>query len=479
MAPLRLEAALNKLADGRGIWRDDLRDLLDGELRGLKDTLRIEPDIRGSELRDRLRQHLISEIDQTTEPRPYGGMTTEDNRRRYLAVVKYCFNLTDNPKLREMELASRFRWLANEWKVTNRPSDSTVRRYLRGAIEQMASTISAPDYVPSLRRSLPFGPTAEPELDAQEQAQTSEAPAQSEERDHTPSAHHKKPSPLEHWLKGGRASKPVLITAGALSLALVAAITFVLLDTSAANGVFGNHASGPATVHTCAQQIGEVSTAYPSVPSTLSNFRGAPFSSSTMAVYGTSIDGRPHFIVGPNSGSCIFAESSADGATYMRVINDADNEGIFEVYVPGGIEIVSNDTCAAFPDLRSTVNDALKNNLACPVALAGGAHRITTGEEVKGLNAGLNEIGAGKGSPALEENVPASARYPTWVLDVANIGFGPVLDFKSISCTVPQGDTAVCVASFDYFLAELVNQFGYGSPNLSAAFSAIQSYVSS
>lgn len=311
------------------------------------------------------------------------------------------------------------------------------------------------------------------ELDTQEQPQTPEASTRTTDGDQTDSGRHKKLSPVEHWLRRRQVSRPVLFTAGGLSLVLAAAITFLLLDTSA----IGNRTSGTATVRTCAQQIGEISTAYPNLPSTLTDFRGAPFSSSTMAVYGVTIDGHPHFVVGPGNGSCIFTHTSADGSINIRVLNDADNEGILETYVPGGIGIVSQDTCSAFPDLRSTVNDVRNNNAACPIAQAGGAHRITTGEEVKGLNAGLNEIAAGKGGEDFENNVPPSAKYPTWVLEVANIGFGPVLDFKAISCTVPQEDTAVCVASFDYFLAELVTQFGYGTPNLSAAFNAIQSYV--
>jgi hypothetical protein len=320
---------------------------------------------------------------------------------------------------------------------------------------------------------LSISSTAKPELGNEGSPRISEAPSQNEEKNQEASGQEDQPSP-PGWLKR-HATKPVIITAGAISLALIAAATFFSLDTSAATGILGNHASAP--VHQCARQIGDLSTADPDLPATLTDFRGAPFSSSTMAVYGASIDGA-QFVIGPNSGSCIYA-GGADGSTYMRVVNDAGNEAIFETYVPGGIEIVSGETCSAFPDLRATVNDVRNNNAACPVAQAGGAHRITTGEEVKGLNAGLNQIAAGKGSQDLEASVPASKQYPTWVLDVANVGFGPKLDFKSIDCTVPQADKAVCVASFDYFLAELVKKFGYGMPNLSSAFDAIRSYVNS
>lgn len=149
--PLRrseLRQALQKLTTGDGVKRDDIVAALRGELRELQQCWHVSitngPEVARTTIILNLRAHVA-----LLNPRPdRQGLSTQDRRRQYDHAISVCFNASGHADLEGMDLTQRQRWLANKARSPFKIDDTTCRRDLRDALDQIERQILAPGYQP-------------------------------------------------------------------------------------------------------------------------------------------------------------------------------------------------------------------------------------------------------------------------------------------------------------------------------------------
>jgi hypothetical protein len=138
--------ALQKLTDGLGVQRDDLKEVLAGKLALLRDcwSINLRADI--SVVRRAVTLNLAEHIQrlEPTDRGPRSELSSDQHARNYRRVVIVNFNLVgkqDEAGLAKMVLMARRGWLASTGRESFRVSTSTSQRYLEHAIDQIEDQI--------------------------------------------------------------------------------------------------------------------------------------------------------------------------------------------------------------------------------------------------------------------------------------------------------------------------------------------------
>src|SRR5258708_3153974 len=146
MAESEIVSALQKLAQGTGVLRDDLKESLDSELIVLRNRWHIDTSGTDEQIQRAVAANLRELIGKLTPPRVYNDLSPDVKREQFLDVVKVCFNLKTHPGFDGEDLTGRQIWLAKEWTEDARASKATSGRWLKKAIGQMEQEMLKPGY---------------------------------------------------------------------------------------------------------------------------------------------------------------------------------------------------------------------------------------------------------------------------------------------------------------------------------------------
>lgn len=142
-------SALQKLAQGAGVLRDDLRGLLNSDLVALRNRWCIDMSGTDEQVQRTVAANLRELIHKLEPPRVYDDPSPDAKRAQFLDVIKVCFNLKTHPGFEGEDLTGRQIWLAKEWAEDARVSKATSGRWLKKAIGQMEQEMLKPGYEPT------------------------------------------------------------------------------------------------------------------------------------------------------------------------------------------------------------------------------------------------------------------------------------------------------------------------------------------
>ncbi len=141
-----LRRALRRLAHDKGVWQENLLDLLRGELRSLQMTWQVNLNSESDAVRRIIEAQLAILITQLTPPRSYNNSGVEDHGKRYAYGVMVSFNVS-SPDTRSKGLEQRRAWLAKDAPRHLQTKTRTSRRDFDQAIVQMATLLARADYM--------------------------------------------------------------------------------------------------------------------------------------------------------------------------------------------------------------------------------------------------------------------------------------------------------------------------------------------
>jgi hypothetical protein len=225
-----------------------------------------------------------------------------------------------------------------------------------------------------------------------------------------------------------------------------------------------------------------------SIPSAVSTTYGVTLPSDG-SFYGvtdySSTGGIPYFFIGPSSATCTVVYGG-DGSEDMVATDGNNNATVYEELSPSGESIGYEDACAALPDLASLIlQDTGESCLPAGIAASTDLTKSYVPDSVdvsmaQGAHIGLSKMPQGGAPPNLPIWPSASSQYPTWQLSVVDLWTdegSPGFFVRSIACAVPQSDASLCIASFDYFLAETVETDGLTLPDQSSIDGLIKDQI--
>jgi hypothetical protein len=278
-------------------------------------------------------------------------------------------------------------------------------------------------------------------------------------------------------------------------LVVASVLLVVVAGCSSANENAGGNSSTVA-VHVCGSAIGLETPAPVSIPSDINPSYGVSIPSAHTWFYDVSGYTNPkdgaYFFLGPAASTCTVSSSAGTGpgSLQMQSIQAGSNATVYESYSPDSAYAADDAACSAFPQIKSVISSL--GSGPCTVTPGEEAQEISTGIPAGGFHVGLSKTlpsQAASDSLAwqnLTSNVPAASQYVTWQLVLADIALVPAagnqpattdIGFQSIVCAVPTNYRDMCIASFEYFLAQAANIFGLGKPNLEAVYNRIQRYI--
>ena len=142
----RLVECLEELSRRQGIWREDLKDLLQGRLSSLRGRWGINLDDGIDAARTIIASTLNGHIKSLYPRRGNQPLTDRKEVDRYRFILVVSFNTADDrPQLRElrqMNLQDRRAWLAKRHDGRIKASTRTSQRILKEAIEHIAERLA-------------------------------------------------------------------------------------------------------------------------------------------------------------------------------------------------------------------------------------------------------------------------------------------------------------------------------------------------
>ncbi|KPI28072.1 hypothetical protein OK074_6880 [Actinobacteria bacterium OK074] len=146
-----LREALQKLTYGLGVFRPDLLEALEGELKPLKECWEVS--LRGglAVARATITLNLHAHVNNLDVPKSTTEMLTANQKEeRFRNSVLTSFNVA-RERWPDRDLKRRHEWLDKEASKNLKLSVSTSRRYLENALDQIEQQILASGYIPVIR----------------------------------------------------------------------------------------------------------------------------------------------------------------------------------------------------------------------------------------------------------------------------------------------------------------------------------------
>jgi hypothetical protein len=273
------------------------------------------------------------------------------------------------------------------------------------------------------------------------------------------------------------------------TLLIVPALILVAGCTSETAASSMNSAS--STVHRCSIAPGFTTPQPVAIPSVVNSTYNVSLPADASFYSAQDTNGNiPYFFVGPSSASCS-ATYGGDGSQSMIVTDKSTDATIYVELAPSGITAGYQDACSVFPDLADLISDDA--DFMCSTGTNTVTSDLTSGlapdsvdvSMAQGAHVGLLTITAGDAPQELASLLGASSRLTVLQLSVVDlwtdktVPSNPVPGFfiRSSYCAAPSSDAALCVASFDYFLAEESQVDGVKLPNANAVDALIKDQI--
>lgn len=223
-ATTEIEAALERLTRGYGLYRKDLIEALQGDLSVLQRFWEIDLDHGRGIARDRIVAKLYEHLAKIEPSESRKGLSADQRGRQYRFNVLVCFNAADEsrlPKLKDMLLGERREWLEKEARPPYKIKARTGRRNLDHAIEQIAKQIIDADAL------------ATPETEADSNASTADRTEEEVAENAVPEADDTEPAddPKKQWPR----PRWIAVTAVGAIVVLAGAYEVANYASSAAN----------------------------------------------------------------------------------------------------------------------------------------------------------------------------------------------------------------------------------------------------
>lgn len=145
---IKLIKEMKKLAHGKGIQRENLREFLQDRAPELTRALRVDVSQDEKIVRNSLESALYSLIIQVPPRVSRDPFTVEQRKTRYVVFLCTGFNLNTMPEVRNLKLSDRQEWLAMPERGPLQVAERTSRRALEDGILSLATMLSGEPFTP-------------------------------------------------------------------------------------------------------------------------------------------------------------------------------------------------------------------------------------------------------------------------------------------------------------------------------------------